>query len=112
MSIDHEYNKAISGAIQKLDKDLSMYDELIKNTSISRAMMGETLRKSVATVAFSIAKMDNGFLVLFNGPNGGKHFVAKTGNEILEIVAGQLTASRLSTDNTNTAGDCEAAQSA
>lgn len=111
MSLTPEYNKIMSGAIQKLDKE--MYDELVKNSGISRAMMGEAARKGIDALTFSIAKMDNGFLVLFSGRGGEKRFVAKSGNEILEIVAGQLTATRLADDRlSNTAGDCEAGQSA
>lgn len=107
MSLSPNYNKIISGAIQQLDAD--MYNELVKTGSMPHSMLGEAARKSVETMTFSVAKMDNGFLIVFGGIGAEKRFVAKTGNEILEIVAGQLTATRLAEDSlgSNRTGDCE-----
>jgi hypothetical protein len=87
--------------IQSMDREL--YNEIKKTSGIGQPILGG----KADDMAFSVSKMDNGYLIVFSGIGGVKRYVAKSGTELLELIAGRLTETRFAESSLSGAQEAE-----
>lgn len=105
-------NPIFASAGQVASVSESEFNEIVRRTGVSSEALGIKPTKIPSEISFNIGAMDNGYVITVYGRGRDKRFVAKTGHEILEVIAGQLTALRIADAPTdgNFADNCEAAQ--